>query len=103
MIRIPALLLAATLAFAQSGPTGGLSGHVTDPAGAAVPSAIVTLRNRATSLTRNTRSNNEGHWETRFLPTGGYDITIEAAGFQKLVQTRIVVEAAVVAAFPAQL
>jgi hypothetical protein len=97
------LLLCAAPAFAQSGPAGGLSGTVTDPAGAAVPGALVLVRNENTGLSRELKTNNEGYWETRLLPTGSYQISIEANGFQKLVQTKVLVEAAVLASVPSLL
>jgi hypothetical protein len=97
------LLAISTAAFAQTGPTGGLSGIVTDPVGAVVPSAQVLLKNQNTGLTREAKTNDEGFWEARFLPTGQYRVTIQANGFQKLVQTDLIVEAAVVSTVPAQL
>ena len=89
--------------FAQTGPTGGLSGVVTDPSGRVVSHAGVTVRNPATGLNRRLQSNDEGYWEARFLPTGRYEVQVEVAGFQKLVLKDLAVEAAVVASVAAQL
>lgn len=98
-----ALLLWAPIASSQTGPTGGLSGTVTDPAGSRIPEAAVEVKNSATGFSRQVKTNPDGYWETRFLPTGKYEIQIEAKGFHKLVQTDISVEAAVVVAVPAEL
>ena len=98
-----ALLLCPLLAFAQSGPNGGLSGTLTDATGAVIPGARVEVKNQDTGLTRETKANTEGYWELRSLPTGKYQVTVEAEGFQKLVQTSLTVEAAVVASVPSQL
>jgi hypothetical protein len=89
--------LVAGVSFAQSGPSGGLSGTVIDPAGAAVPNAQIVLKNQNTGLTREIKTNNQGYWEARVLPTGPYEVTIESNGFQKLVHSGVNVEAAVVA------
>jgi Carboxypeptidase regulatory-like domain len=96
-------LLVAASVFAQSGPTGGVSGVVRDPSGNVVPGAEVVVANQDTGLTRNLKSNAEGYWEARALPTGKYKIEFSFAGFQKLVQTAVEVQAAVVSTVPAQL
>ena len=96
-------LLISMSAWAQTGPTGGLSGTVKDPTDAAVPDAAVEIKNTETGLSRKAKSNAEGHWEVRFLPTGRYQVQIEANGFQKLIQTDLLVEAAVLANIPARL
>jgi hypothetical protein len=97
------LLLAATAALPQTGPTGGLSGTVTDPAGAAIPDASIQVRNTATGLTRDTKTNDQGYWEVRFLPAGKYQVQVETTGFGKTVQTGLEVEAAVISSIPTQL
>src|SRR5688572_10283921 len=97
------LLLVSVSSWGQSGPTGGLSGMVTDPAGAAVPNAVVEIRNAETSVARTAKTNGEGYWEVRFLPTGKYQVQVEAPGFHRLIQTDLLVEAAVVATVSAPL
>jgi hypothetical protein len=93
----------AARAVAQTGPTGGLAGVLTDPSGQVVPGADVTLRGAETGFERKTRTNSEGYWEARFLPVGKYQVDIEAPGFQKVVREAVAVEAAVVTSLPAQL
>ncbi|MEX2263494.1 MAG: carboxypeptidase-like regulatory domain-containing protein [Bryobacteraceae bacterium] len=97
------LLLFSGLAWAQTGPTGGLSGTVTDPADSAVPDAAVEVKNTGTGLSRKVKTNAEGYWEVRFLPTGRYQVQVEASGFQKLIQTDLLVEAAVLTSVPARI
>ncbi|OFW35273.1 MAG: hypothetical protein A3J28_12200 [Acidobacteria bacterium RIFCSPLOWO2_12_FULL_60_22] len=96
-------LLLYPLAWAQTGPTGGLSGVITDPSRAVIPNATVQVKNEETGLVRKSKSNVEGYWEVRVLPVGKYQVETEAAGFQRLVQTGIAVEAAVVSWLPAAL
>jgi hypothetical protein len=83
-------------AWAQTGPTGALSGVAKDTTGGVLVGAKVRAVGEGTGLARQTTSNEQGTWEIRFLPVGSYRVEIEASGFQKLVQTGIAVEAAVV-------
>jgi hypothetical protein len=82
-------------ALAQSGPTGSLSGTITDQAGAVVPNATVTLTNVATGATRTTTTNAEGFYKAPVLEVGVFKITVEATGFKKVTANDIQVEAAV--------
>ena len=86
---------------AQTGPNGGLAVTVSDPSGQRVPAAKVEVKNEETGFTRQVEANVEGYWESRFLPTGKYTVTVEAPGFQKTVINRVAVEAAVVSTIPA--
>ncbi len=60
-------------------------GHVTDPAGAIVPNAAVTLSNAATNVSRSAVSNGDGDYEFPYLVPGTYRITCTAPGFQTFV------------------
>lgn len=93
----------AALSAAQTGPSGGLSGVVLDPAGLAVDGARVRVTGVQNGIAREVRSNREGQWEVRFLPVGRYRVEIEASGFTPLVHEEVPVEAAVVLALPARL
>jgi hypothetical protein len=57
---------------------------VTDPAGASVPAAVVTARERATGLTRTTVADGEGRYSIRALPPGEYRLQVESGGFRLL-------------------
>jgi hypothetical protein len=75
-------LLASAL-FGQAEIGGAtLNGTVTDPTGAAVPSAKVTIRNIETGLTRSTTTNEAGLYSFNRLPVGAYDVSIQAQGFK---------------------
>src|ERR1700753_407220 len=62
--------------------TGSIQGTVTDPNGAVVPSASVTITNKATGQTRKLTSNSSGSFQSGALPPGDYEVRIEAKGFQ---------------------
>ena len=70
--------------------SASLTGNVTDPAGAAVAGAIVTVTNIDTNLTQSTKTNGTGTYLIRPLPIGNYTLTIEAAGFARYLQKGIV-------------
>jgi hypothetical protein len=68
---------------AQSLVSGDLTGTVTDPSGAVVPNAAVTLKNEATGSARNTTTNASGAYRFALLPPGNYTVTVTAQGFNK--------------------
>jgi len=63
--------------------TGSVTGLITDPSGAIVPSAKITLtdQNRGYSFTAATDPTT-GRYVLRSIPPGTYKITVEALGFQ---------------------
>ena len=62
---------------------GSISGGVTDPSGAALPNATVTLREVSTGLAVTTRTDAKGHYIVPVLPVGHYELEIEASGFRR--------------------
>ncbi len=66
-----------------------ISGTVTDPTGAAVANATVTVTNPATNANVVAKTNDVGVYLTPFLAPGTYQLTVEASGFTKYVQTGI--------------
>src|SRR5579862_4903508 len=75
------VLLFAVAAMAQI-QNGQFAGTVTDPSGAAVANARITITNQGTGLSVNATSNAAGAYQVSELPPGAYKITIEAAGFK---------------------
>src|SRR5215831_17041188 len=59
----------------------GLNGTVTDPSGAVVANAKVSVKSPATGLSRTAETNGSGLYSLR-LPVGVYDVSIEATGFR---------------------
>ncbi|MGC2660150.1 MAG: carboxypeptidase regulatory-like domain-containing protein [Bryobacteraceae bacterium] len=83
-------LVGGTLAFAQR-DLGTVTGTVTDPQGAAVPNAKVTILNIATNVSYDTVTNESGVYSRPALTPGTYAVTVEAPGFQKAQQPGVVV------------
>jgi hypothetical protein len=67
-----------------------LSGIVTDPTGALVPNATITIRNTDTGATRTVTSNSEGFYSAPNLLPGNYEVKISAKGFSTTLQKGIV-------------
>ena len=92
MLSAFVLVLSATLlsSSAWGQTTGSFSGTVTDPSGAAVVGAKVTVISPQTGLTRTTESSDLGTYQASLLPPGNYEIVVEAAGFQKYTRTDLI-------------
>jgi hypothetical protein len=58
-----------------------LEGVITDPSGAVVPGAAVTLKNDASGQIRRTQTDRQGFYSFPFLPVGVYALTVTATGF----------------------
>jgi len=88
------LVLAASLfLFLVPGPasaqveTGRIGGTITDPSGAVIPNAQVTITNVATGAVRNVKSDASGYYVATNLLPGNYSVAVEAPGFVKTTQT----------------
>jgi hypothetical protein len=64
----------------------GVSGRVTDPTGAVVAGATITLRD-ASGKTRQTTTGNDGSFQLTELPAGRYDLMAAATGFKTKEQS----------------
>jgi len=60
-----------------------LSGTVTDPSGAAIVGAQISVTNRATGVNRAVVTDSAGFFAAPNLTPGNYDVTVSAAGFAK--------------------
>lgn len=64
---------------------GGISGVVTDSAGAVIPNANVKISGRALKEARQVTSNIDGNYDFRDLPAGTYDIEFNAPAFNRRI------------------
>src|SRR5262245_48643828 len=82
-----ALLLMSLLAAVASAQTfrGTILGTVTDPNGALVTGAKVTVKNTSTGLERSTTTDDAGNYTVAELPIGSYEVRVEQTGFQPSV------------------
>jgi len=65
--------------------TGRIIGNVSDPSGAAVPDAKVTVTNDKTLVSAVTSTDREGFYQVLSLPIGAYTVTVEKEGFRQQV------------------
>ena len=79
--------------FGQVTPTGSISGAVTDPQGAVVPNATVTVNNKSNGVTRTATTSDSGAFTIPQLPAGVYTVTVQAtSGFKKSQVTDVKVD-----------
>jgi len=91
---LPALLLAALSAPALHAQQarGTILGTITDPSGAAVPNADVTVTNTGTGAVFKARTASEGFYTAPSLAVGTYTVSAGRTGFRRSVRTGIVLE-----------
>ncbi len=76
------LMLPGTLK-AQSIISGDLAGTVTDPSGAAVPGAKVTVTSKRTGEAKTATANGSGAYRVPLLEPGDYTLVVAAQGFEQ--------------------
>ncbi|WP_162601411.1 carboxypeptidase-like regulatory domain-containing protein [Occallatibacter savannae] len=82
--------LAPQTAFAQA--SAGITGTITDPTGAVIPNAKVTITNEQTSVSSDTVSSSAGTYSFRGLLPGRYTVQVDASGFKKDVKKGVTIE-----------
>src|SRR5260370_6901152 len=92
LCAFPCLLvsLATNAAMSQSLTSGDITGIVTDPSGAAISNAQVTLKNNATGATQTHTTNDQGTYRFSLLSPGEYTVSVSASNFQVSRQTALV-------------
>jgi hypothetical protein len=76
---------AAPLALHAQTITASITGTVSDPSGANIPSAKVIATNTGTNVGFSTSANNVGIYTFPFLPVGSYSVAVESQGFKRSV------------------
>ena len=79
-----ALLFAASESFGQA-VYGSIFGTVTDPSGAVVPNAAVTITNIDQGVNFTTSTNGSGNYQQLHLIVGRYRVKVEVPGFKATV------------------
>ena len=86
---VVAIAFAASIASAQ---TAQITGRITDPSGAVIPSAPVAVRSVDTGNTHQTTSNSEGYYTVSSLVPGSYQVSVRHAGFKPTVRSGLVLQ-----------
>src|SRR5947209_5616481 len=92
---LPALLLLSLFVTASAQEfRGSVTGKVTDPNGAAIPGATVTIKNIETNSDATTTTNDEGTYNFPLLQPGKYTLTVAQQGFNTDVREGIEIKVA---------
>lgn len=102
-LRSAVLAIAAAFALTAVGPVtrpaysqaistngGSIQGTVTDPSGAVLPGATITITNTDTGFKKTLTSDSKGFYSLGPLAPGHYTISMDAAGFSHLVVKTVV-------------
>ncbi len=82
----------APLSLAAQQPTGAIEGTVSDPQGAVVSGATVTVKNTATGFSRTDTTNDSGRYSFAQLPPGLYEVKVVGSGFKTTVVSNVKVD-----------
>jgi hypothetical protein len=86
------LALSAGVCRGQAVDSQQISGTVTDPTGAVVPNATVTVTDTGTGFTRVVQTNADGNYVALDLPIGIYNVSTTAPGFRRVTVEQIHVD-----------
>ena len=82
-VSLLCLALCSVALFAQTTiSTGSIQGVVTDPSGAVVSGAKISINNKATGRVINTKTTSAGAYTSGALTPGDYTLRVEAQGFK---------------------
>jgi hypothetical protein len=84
------VLTQPTITFAQAVAVAQVSGAVTDPTGAAIPNAQVTMTETEKQSVRSATADASGNYVFPNLPVGPYTLEVKADGFKDYVQRGII-------------
>lgn len=77
------------ISLSQAQYRGSIRGIITDPQGAVLQGATVTLLNTDTNAAMTAKSDENGIYVLNALPTANYRITVEQSGFKKKVLEKV--------------
>ena len=89
---LSALILCFSIVSSAQTFRGSIQGTVTDPNGAVVPAADVTINSPDTGLTRTTQTDSEGSYLVSELPIGTYQVMVKKSGFSDVAVKNVKVE-----------
>lgn len=92
VLTVLAAALTAVSLHAQVNATGTISGHITDPSGAAVSKATVVVTNLQTGITAKKQTAADGYYTFPLLKPGSYSVHVEATGFAPETRKGLVLE-----------
>src|SRR3954470_15648416 len=92
-LTLSSAMLAAMWAVPSFGQTfGEVTGRISDPTGAAIPTAQITLTNTATNAVRTTISTDSGDYTFPAVVPGAYNVKVEKTAFKSASSTDVQVQ-----------
>src|SRR5215813_1856821 len=88
---------------ARQTPAGRIEGRLTDPKGAGIPGATVTVTNSTTKQESTAVTDNQGRYKVDALPPGTYTLKVSAKGFAEVQKENIKVAESTAAKVDVQL
>ena len=92
-LAVALLILASGAAVWSQTVQGVITGTVTDPTGAVVPNATVTITNAGTNISQSTTTGSDGSYRFPLVPPGTYTLEVKATNFATVRASGLVVEA----------
>jgi Carboxypeptidase regulatory-like domain/TonB-dependent Receptor Plug Domain len=86
LFLLVATFIAVPAGFAQIGNSGSVAGTVTDPSGAVVAGATVTIHNPVSEYQRSTTTDSTGAFSFPNVPFNPYHLSVTATGFGPFAQ-----------------
>lgn len=102
LLLLLSLALVSTWNWSQT-QLGTVFGTITDPTGAVIPGAQVTVSSVSTGLKRDALTDTKGHYHVVGLTTGKYTVRIDKEGFQAEVHEGIMISPEVAIAINVEL
>ena len=102
VLAVVLVLCLASGSFCQT-VQGVIAGAVSDPSGASVPDATVTITNLGTNASQTTTTGSDGSYRFSLVPPGTYVVEVKAANFARFRATGIVVQASQTVPLPIKL
>ena len=93
VVRMMCLVMLSTVLALAQRDLGTITGSVTDPSGAGVPGATVTITEDATGQSYKLQTTGTGDYTRPALRPGIYTVTAEATGFRRVSQQKVEVTA----------
>jgi hypothetical protein len=95
-----ALLVCASLSYAQTTISGEVTGTVADPSGAFMPNVTVTLKSSESGNTVTTTTGESGNYRFPLLRPGQYFVSATAEGFERVTISNVTVSLGQVTSVP---
>src|SRR2546426_5731587 len=83
------VVAASTSSLVAQVDRGSIVGTVSDPSGASVPGAQVTIKNLATDQSAKFTTDSSGTYAANVLRIGSYSVSVEKQGFKKAVEPKV--------------